>query len=137
MLTVIGSLHFLVRQAAAAANASTGPNCQQAMPEFLGNGVPNGGAHNFIDIGHSSALGSIGLFGQQDHFSNTQQMLSRSYDGEPIARLGMNVGYELGYSSASMGGTTGAPVSGQGSLSVSSFLKPGSADGDEKPSAGQ
>jgi hypothetical protein len=136
MLTAIGSLRFLVRQAAAA-NASTGPNGQQAMPEFLGNGMPNGGAHNFIDIGHSSGLvGSIGLFGQQDHFSNTQQMLSRGYDGEPIARLGMNGGYELGYS-ATVGGAAGAPVSGLGSLSVSSFLKSGTAGRDEKPSAGQ
>jgi hypothetical protein len=117
----------------AAANAVTGPNGQQqAMTEFIGYGMPNGG-HNFINMGHSSALGSIGVFGQ-DHFSSTQ-MLSRSYDGEPTARLGMNAGYEFGYS-ASMGGA-GGPVSGLGSLGVSSFLKSGTAGGDEKPSAGQ
>ncbi|KAK3162693.1 hypothetical protein QOZ80_1BG0092560 [Eleusine coracana subsp. coracana] len=130
-------------QAAAAANASTGPNGQQqaAMAaEFIGNGMPNGGgAHNFINIGHgSAALGSIGVFGGgQDHFSttNAQHMLSRSYDDQPIARLGMSGGYEFGYS-ATMGGA-GGPVSGLGTLGVSSFLKSGTAGGDEKPSAGQ
>uniref|UniRef100_A0A0A9DFV4 Uncharacterized protein n=1 Tax=Arundo donax TaxID=35708 RepID=A0A0A9DFV4_ARUDO len=97
--------------------------------------MPNG-AHNFINIGHSAALGSIGgspIFGQ-DQFANAQ-MLSRSYDGEPIARLGINGGgYEFGYSTA-MGGA--GPVSGLGTLSVSPFLKSGTAGGDEKPSAGQ
>lgn len=126
-----------VQQAAAAANASTGPNGQQqAMAEFIGNGgMPNGGAHNFINIGHSSALGSIGVFGP-DHFAANAQMLSRSYDSEPIARLGINGGYEFGYSAAAMGGA-GGPVSGLGTLGVSSFLKSGTAGGDEKPSAGQ
>ncbi|XP_062228104.1 LOB domain-containing protein 6-like [Phragmites australis] len=90
-------------QAAAAAYASTGPNGPQAMAEFIGNAVPNG-AHNFINIGHSAALGSIAgspVFGQ-DQFANPQ-MLSRSYDGEPITRLGINGGYEFGYSTT-MGG---------------------------------
>jgi hypothetical protein len=29
------------------------------MAEFIGNAMPNG-AHNFINIGHSAALGSLG-----------------------------------------------------------------------------
>ncbi|KAL6616517.1 hypothetical protein ACP70R_038787 [Stipagrostis hirtigluma subsp. patula] len=123
-------------QAAAAATATTGPNGPQAMAEFIGNGIPNG-AHNFINIGHhSAALGSIGgapVFGHQEQFASAQ-MLSRSYDGEPIARLAMNGGYEFGYSAA-MGG--GGPVSGLGTLGVSPFLKSGTAGGDEKPSVGQ
>ncbi|CAL4946224.1 unnamed protein product [Urochloa decumbens] len=126
-------------QAAAAASASTGPNGPQAMAEFIGSAMPNGGAHNFINIGHTAALGSIGgggsaaVFGQEQ-FGNAQ-MLSRSYDGEPIARLGINGGYEFGYSAA-MGGGTGA-VSGLGTLGISPFLKSGTAGGDEKTSAGQ
>lgn len=109
------------------------------MAEFIGNGMPNGG-HNFINIGHSSAaLGSIGgspaVFGHQEQFGNAHQMLSRSYDGEPIARLGINGGYEFGYSTQ-MGGA-GPVVSGLGTLGISPFLKSGTAGGDEKPSAGQ
>ncbi|XP_066310399.1 LOB domain-containing protein 6-like isoform X2 [Miscanthus floridulus] len=90
-------------QAAAAASASTPPTGPQAMAEFIGNAMLNG-AHNFINIGHSAALGSLGgsVFGQEQ-FANAQ-MLSRSYDGEPIARLGINGGYEFGYSTA-MGGS--------------------------------
>ncbi|TVU36229.1 hypothetical protein EJB05_18154 [Eragrostis curvula] len=106
------------------------------MAEFIGNGGGmQNGAHNFINIGHSSssALTSIGVFGQ-DQFASAQ-MLSRSYDvGEPIARLGMNGGFEFGYSTA-MGGA--GPVSGLGTLGLSPFLKSGTAGGDEKPSAGQ
>ena len=106
------------------------------MAEFIGSAMPNG-AHNFINIGHSPALGSIGgslaMFGQEQ-FANAQ-MLSRSYDGEPVARLGINGGYEFGYSTA-MGGAAG-PVSGIGMLGISPFLKSGTAGGDEKPSAGQ
>ncbi|CAO1942581.1 unnamed protein product [Urochloa humidicola] len=125
-------------QAAAAASASTG--APQAMAEFIGSAMPNGGAHNFINIGHTAALGSIGgggsaaVFGQEQ-FGNAQ-MLSRSYDGEPIARLGINGGYEFGYSTAMGGGGAGA-VSGLGTLGISPFLKSGTAGGDEKPSAGQ
>jgi hypothetical protein len=129
------SLFSSFQAAAAAASASTGPNGPQAMAEFIGSAMPNG-AHNFINIGHSAALGSIGgspaVFGQEQ-FANSQ-MLSRSYDGEPIARLGINGGYEFGYSTA-MGGA--GPVSGLGTLGISPFLKSGTAGGDEKPSAGQ
>ena len=110
-------LRWLIRSSspsqasAAAASASTGPNGPQAMAEFIGSAVPNG-AHNFINIGHSPALGSIGgspaAFGQEQFAS--AQMLSRSYDGEPIARLGINGGYEFGYS---------APMAGAG-LSLAS-----------------
>ncbi|KAL5673129.1 hypothetical protein ACJX0J_017435, partial [Zea mays] len=120
-------------QAAAAASASTAPTGPQAMAEFIGNAMPNG-AHNFINIGHSAALGSLGgsasVFGQEQ-FGNAQ-MLSRSYDGgEPIARLGINGGgYEFGYSTA-MGGS--GAVSGLGTLGISPFLKSGTAGGDEKP----
>jgi hypothetical protein len=106
------------------------------MAEFIGNAMPNG-AHNFINIGHSAALGSIGgspaVFGQEHQFANAQ-MLSRSYDGEPIARLGISGGYEFGYSTAM--GAAGGPVSGLGTLGISPFLKSGTAGGDEKPSAG-
>ncbi|KAJ1286581.1 hypothetical protein BS78_03G363500 [Paspalum vaginatum] len=117
-------------QAAAAASASTGPQAMAA--EFVGSGMPNG-AHNFINIGHSAALGSIGgshVFGQEQFAS--AQMLSRSYDGEPIARLGISGGgYEFGYSTAMAG------AGAIGTLGISPFLKSGTAGGDEKPSAGQ
>jgi len=106
------------------------------MAEFIGSAMPNG-AHNFINIGHSPALGSIGggspaVFGQEQFAS--AQMLSRSYDGEPVARLGINGGYEFGYSTAM--GVAAGPVSGLGTLGISPFLKSGTAGGDEKPSAG-
>ncbi|CAO2195525.1 unnamed protein product [Urochloa humidicola] len=129
-------------QAAAAASASTGQNGQQAMAEFIGSAMPNGGAHNFINIGHTAALGSIGgggsaaVFGQEHHQFGNAQMLSRSYDGEPIARLGINGGYEFGYSTTAMGGGGGGPGA-LGTLGISPFLKSGTAGGDEKPSAGQ
>ncbi|KAF8642747.1 hypothetical protein HU200_067128 [Digitaria exilis] len=129
--------------AAAAASASTGANGQQGMAEFIGNGMPNGG-HNFINIGHSpaAALGSIGashhaVFGQEHQFGNAQMLSARSYDGEPIARLGINGGYEFGYSNNPMGGAVGPVVSGLGTLGISPFLKSGTAGGDEKPHAGQ
>ncbi|PWZ10798.1 Protein IAL1 [Zea mays] len=132
--------------AAAAASASTAPTGPQAMAEFIGSAMPNGAAHNFINLGHSAALGSLGgstaMFGQQEQFGSNAQMLSRSYDGgEPIARIGMNNGgYEFGYSSATtMGGSAGAVSGGLGTLGISSppFLKSGTAGGDEKPSGGQ
>ena len=68
------------------------------MAEFIGSAVPNG-AHNFTNIGHSAPLCPIGgsptMFGQEQ-FANAQ-MVSRSYDGKPMARLGTNDGYEFGY----------------------------------------
>uniref|UniRef100_A0A0D9V8S9 LOB domain-containing protein n=1 Tax=Leersia perrieri TaxID=77586 RepID=A0A0D9V8S9_9ORYZ len=118
--------------AAAAAN--------NGMAEFIGNAVPNG--QSFINVGHTAALASIGgsaaCFGQEQF--STVQMLSaaRSYEGEPIARLGGNGGYEFGYSTAAMAGGGAGHMSGLGTLGGGPFLKSGIAGSDETRSgAGQ
>ncbi|KAF7039109.1 hypothetical protein CFC21_049167 [Triticum aestivum] len=117
--------------------SAAGQNGSQAMAEFIGSAVPNGVA-SFINVGHSAALGSVGGvtgFGQ-DHQFAAVQMLSRSYEAaEPIARLGLNGGYEFGYSAAAMAGAGSVP--GLGMLGGSSFLKPGIAGSDERGGAGQ
>ncbi|XP_052142772.1 LOB domain-containing protein 6 [Oryza glaberrima] len=123
--------------AAAAASASTGTNNgPHSMAEFIGNAVPNG-AQSFINVGHSAALASVGgaaaCFGQEQQFSAVH-MLSRSYEGEPIARLGGNGGYEFGYSTSMAGG---GHMSGLGALGGAPFLKSGIAGSDERQGAGQ
>ncbi|CAD6228828.1 unnamed protein product [Miscanthus lutarioriparius] len=90
--------------------------------------------HQHWTLGGAGLLGGSATVFGQEQFANAQ-MLSRSYEGEPIARLGINGGYEFGYSTA-MGGS-GAVVSGLGTLGISPFLKSGTAGGDEKPSGGQ
>lgn len=109
--------------------SAAGQNGQQAaMAEFIGSAVPNG----FINVGHSAALGG---FGQDQQFSAVQ-MLSRSYaEGEPIARLGLNGGYEFGYSAGIAG--AGSVSGGLGMLGGSPFLKPGIAGTDDRAGAGQ
>ncbi|KAL5228562.1 hypothetical protein ABZP36_016827 [Zizania latifolia] len=124
-------------QAAAAAAAvppPTGTNGSHSMAEFIGNAVPNG-AQSFINVGHSAALGSVGgaaCFGQEPF--STMQMLSRSYEGEPIARLGASGGYEFGYSTSM---ASAGHMSGLGSLGGGPFLKSGIAGSDERSGAGQ
>ncbi|KAF0917732.1 hypothetical protein E2562_021230 [Oryza meyeriana var. granulata] len=121
--------------AAAAASASTGTNGPHSMAEFIGNAVPNG-AQSFINVGHSAALASVGgaaCFGPEQF--STVQMLSRSYEGEPIARLGGNGGYEFGYSTSMAAGA--GHMSGLGTLGGGPFLKSSIAGSDERPGAGQ
>ncbi|PUZ65973.1 hypothetical protein GQ55_3G268700 [Panicum hallii var. hallii] len=125
---------------AAAASVAVGSNGATAagMADFVGNPVPNC-TQNFIN-GNSTApaIGGTG-FAHPDHFASVQ-MLARSYDGEAAAaRLGMNGagggGYGFGYSSA-MGAGHGV-VSGLGQIGSGQFLKPGTAGGDEQPTAAQ
>ena len=125
-------------EAAAAASVAVGSNGAAAagMADFVGNPVPNC-TQNFIN-GHSTAaaIGGAGFAHPADHFASVQMMLARSYDGEAAAaRLSMNGGgsgggYGFGYSSG-MGAEHGV-VSGLGQ-----FLKPGTAGGDEQPTAAQ
>jgi len=130
---------------AAAASVAVGSNGAAAagMADFGGNPVPNC-TQNFIN-GHSTAaaIGGAGFAHPADHFASVQMMLARSYDGEAAAaRLGMNGGgaggggYGFGYSSG-MGAGHGV-VSGLGQVgSGGQFLKPGTAGGDEQPTAAQ
>ncbi|CAN6337586.1 unnamed protein product [Urochloa humidicola] len=120
---------------AAAASVAVGSNGAAAAglaAEFVGNPLPNC-TQNFIN-------GGVG-FAQHDHFASVQTMLARSYDGEAAAtaRLGMNGGgggYGFGYSSSAMGAGHGV-VSGLGQIGSGQFLKPGTAGGDEQPTAAQ
>ncbi|XP_040381888.1 LOB domain-containing protein 6 [Oryza brachyantha] len=126
--------------AAAASSAPAGTNGPQSMAEFISNAVPNAGGQSFINIGHSAALASVGggaaaCFGPDQSFSAVQ-MLSRSYEGEPMARFGGgNGGYEFGYSTSMAG--AGHMSSGLGTLGGGPFLKSGIAGSDERPGAGQ
>uniref|UniRef100_A0ACD5THL4 Uncharacterized protein n=1 Tax=Avena sativa TaxID=4498 RepID=A0ACD5THL4_AVESA len=117
-------------QAAAAAAAVSACNGTPAMADFIGNAVPNC-TQNFINISHSTAIGAgVGGFGH-DQFAAVQ-MLARSYEGEgAIGRLSVNGGggYDFGYSSA-MGAV------GLGPLGAGPYLKPGTAGGDERHTAG-
>ncbi|KAL5223049.1 hypothetical protein ABZP36_027762 [Zizania latifolia] len=121
--------------AAAAASAPTGTSGPHSMAEFIGNAVPNG-AQSFMNVGHPAALGSVGgaaCFGQEPF--STVQMLSRSYEGEPIARLGASGGYEFAYSTPMAGA---GHMSALGSLGGGPFLKSGGFAGvDERPGTGQ
>ncbi|OEL20333.1 LOB domain-containing protein 6 [Dichanthelium oligosanthes] len=133
--------------AAEATAASVAVGCNGAAAgmaaDFVGNPVPNC-TQNFINVGHSAAasIGGAG-FVQHDHFASMQMLAARSYDGEAattaIARLGMNGGggggYGFGYSSG-IGAGHGV-VSGLGQISSGQFLKPGTAGGDEQPTAAQ
>lgn len=126
--------------AAAAASVAVGSNGAAAagMADFLGNPVPNC-TQSIINVGHptAAAIGAAG-FVQHDHFASVQ-MLARSYDGEAAtARLngGGGSGYGFAYSSA-MGAGHSSVVSGVGQIGGGQFLKPGTAGGDEQPTATQ
>uniref|UniRef100_A0A0E0CJL2 Uncharacterized protein n=1 Tax=Oryza meridionalis TaxID=40149 RepID=A0A0E0CJL2_9ORYZ len=114
---------------AVAASASTGTNGPHLMAEFIGNA-------SFINVGHSAALASVGgkaaCFGQEQF--STVHTLSRSYEGEPIARLGGNSGYEFGYSMSMAGG---GHMSGLGTQGGAPFLKSGIAGSDKRQGAAQ
>ena len=139
----IYALCFSVQAAAASVAVGSNGAAAAGMADFVGNPVPNC-TQNFIN-GHSTAaaIGGAGLFAHPDHFASVQMMLARSYDGEAAAaRLGMNGGgaggggYGFGYSSG-MGAGHGV-VSGLGQVgSGGQFLKPGTAGGDEQPTAAQ
>ncbi|EAZ22787.1 hypothetical protein OsJ_06462 [Oryza sativa Japonica Group] len=91
------------------------------MAEFIGNAVPNG-TQSFINVGHSAALASVGgkvACFWQEQFS-TVHMLSRSYEGEPIVRLGGNGGYEFRYSTSLAGS---GHMSGLGAQSRKAVLE--------------
>ncbi|KAG8085590.1 hypothetical protein GUJ93_ZPchr0010g9286 [Zizania palustris] len=119
-------------QAAAAAAVSSSSNGPSMMANFIGSTVPNC-TQNFNNVSHTT--GAVVIGGGAEGFVHDQfatvQMLARSYDGESaVARLGLNGGngggYEFGYSSAMGAG-------GQYGGGTTSFLKPGTAGGGERP----
>ncbi|KAG8078718.1 hypothetical protein GUJ93_ZPchr0007g3036 [Zizania palustris] len=127
----------LSKYQAAAAAAAAGTSGPHSMAEFIGHAVPNG-AQSFINVGHSAALGSVvggaTCFGQEP-FSTVQMLSTRSYEGEPIARLGASGGYEFAYSTSMAGA---GHMSALGSLGGGPFLKSGGfASIDERPGTGQ
>ncbi|EAY85584.1 hypothetical protein OsI_06956 [Oryza sativa Indica Group] len=136
-VTFVVAVSFLVHVAAVAvaASASTGTNGPHLMAEFIGNAVPNG-TQSFINVGHSAALASVGgkaaCFGQEQF--STVHMLSRSYEGEPIVRLGGNGGYEFRYSTSLAGS---GHMSGLGAQGGTLFLKSGIAGSEKWQGAAQ
>nr|BAD27658.1 hypothetical protein [Oryza sativa Japonica Group]BAD28943.1 hypothetical protein [Oryza sativa Japonica Group] len=132
---VVGKGTAVPAAVAVAASASTGTNGPHLMAEFIGNAVPNG-TQSFINVGHSAALASVGgkvACFWQEQFS-TVHMLSRSYEGEPIVRLGGNGGYEFRYSTSLAGS---GHMSGLGAQGGTPFLKSGIAGSEKWQGAAQ
>lgn len=111
------------------------------MVDFVGNAVTNNSTQNFVNVGHSATACISGAgFVQQDNFAS-MQMLARSFEGQTGAattRVGMNGGggYSFAYSSA-MGVGQGVVSSLGQQMSSGQFLKPGTANGDDQPTATQ